>query len=146
MSPTTLTIEMTHTTMHVTLRWHLEENVDVNWHSLICFEDIMWHFGIEVARQMKCVKHTRCPVAQGDSLVVVLCYVVLWCGSATHLRALVGKSGWTLIWHKWPSLICVLHWGYLCHPGLVLNLDMTTLKILFLNTDNVMFLHSKFLS
>ena len=44
--------------------WHwgdiVEENVDVNWHTFIfVFENVTWHFGFEVERQMKFVKHTH---------------------------------------------------------------------------------------
>ena len=45
----TLEIEMIGTTRHVTLRWHLKKNVDVN-----------WHFGFGVEHQIKFLKYTHC--------------------------------------------------------------------------------------
>ena len=45
----------------VTQNWgdNLELNVYVNWHSFLFFENVTWHFGFEVERQMRFVKHTH---------------------------------------------------------------------------------------
>ena len=45
-------------TRHMTSRWHFRrKNINVNGHFISSFENVMWHFGFEVERQMKFVTH-----------------------------------------------------------------------------------------
>ena len=55
----TLIIEMICIPRHVTLEWHLDENVDVKWHSFFVSENVTRHFGFKVEHQMTFVKHTH---------------------------------------------------------------------------------------
>ena len=55
----TLEIEMTRTTKHVTLRWHCRRKCRCQLTFIFVFENVTWHFGFEVERQIKFVKHTH---------------------------------------------------------------------------------------
>ena len=59
MSIDILQIEMTRTTRHVTLRWHLERKCRCQVTFNFKKQNVTWQFGFEVERQMKIVKHTH---------------------------------------------------------------------------------------
>ena len=51
---------MTHTTRHVTLKWHLKRKCRCRLTFVFIFENVSWHSRFEVERQIKFVKHTHC--------------------------------------------------------------------------------------
>jgi hypothetical protein len=55
----TLEIEMTRATKHVTLRWHCRRKCRCQLTFVFVFENVTWHFGFGGERQMKFVKHTH---------------------------------------------------------------------------------------
>ena len=52
-------IEMSCITRHVTLRWHFRRRCRCQLTLVFVSENDTWHFGLEVERQMKFVKHTN---------------------------------------------------------------------------------------
>ena len=55
----TLQIETTRTTRHVTSRWHFRRKSRCQSTFIFALENVTWHFGFDVERQMKFVKHTQ---------------------------------------------------------------------------------------